>query len=276
MSADTWRDEVVRRGSLLVGMAAVLWAGGVAVAAVPDPAAPPVPVNERLSYKVSWMGIHCGRMTLTSFTEGEGAAVTYHIVMTARTSKFFDGVYRVRSRIESTFSPRAMATVRYHDLSREKKRVTDDLYEFDLEAGQVERTRNGERETFPIERDRVHDPLAFIYRLRRLVEEPGKDVNLVLATSHGALETVAHVDRRKRIKTPLGRREALLVVPQPEDGMLFSKSGRMEIWMGTDDERTPYKVVFDLSFGKLVAKLIDVERGPGLSPPEVDQLPGDE
>lgn len=276
MGGEPGRGERAGRALLRVAVAGLLWAGlgGAALAAAP--AGPPLPVNERLSYKVSWMGIHCGRMTLTSYAEGDGEDPVYHIVMTARTSKFFDGVYRVRSRIESIFSPQTMATIRYHDVSQEKKRFNDDLYEFDLAGGEVRRINNGEAETFKLEAKHVHDPLAYIYRLRRLVEQPGEDVSLVLATSQGAMETVARVSERKRIKTPLGRREALRVTPEPQDGMLFKKSGRMELWVGTDEEHTPYRVIFDLSFGKLVAKLVDVERGPDLAAPEADQLPQDD
>jgi hypothetical protein len=274
MNGESSRSGRYRRGASAVVVAGLVWMGTGSTAAA-APADPPFPVNERLSYEVSWMGVYCGRMTLASFVDGEGDDATYHIVMTARTSKPFDQVYRVRSRIESEFSGRLMSTVRYHDVSREKKRVNDDLYQIDLERAEVHRTNNGKEQTFSLADGHVYDPLAYIYRLRRLVPESGTDVSLALATADGAVETVARVEERRRIRTPLGRREAMVVIPQPRDEMLFSKSGEMEIWLGTDDEGTPYRVVFDLSFGKLVAELVEVERGPGLAPVEPDDLPGE-
>jgi hypothetical protein len=215
----------------------------------------PFPLDELLVYDVRYLGLHCGTMTLESFVEESDDGELCRIQMNARSSKFFDGIYKVRTRIDSWFSAERMASVRYHSHGQEKKRITDDLYEVDLAGREVRRTKNGESSSFPIANEHIHDPLAYIYRLRMLVGEPGDAITLALVTSKGDLETVAEVTRRKRIKTRFGRREALLVVPQPKDGMLFSKSGRMEVWYGVDDRRLPYRVVFDLSFGKLVAKL---------------------
>jgi hypothetical protein len=240
--------------------------GATASVALDDPVrtvtepAPPFPVDELLSYKVSWMGLRCGTMTLESFAEPGDDGTTYRIVMTARSSKFFDGVYRVRSRIDSWFSGADMSSIRYHYVSEEKKKSQDDLYEFDLDAGQIRRTKNGEHSEFAIEGDHVHDPLAYLYRLRLLAGESGDQMSLVLATTKGALDTTATVVERKRIKTRFGRQEALRVVPEPKDGMLFSKSGRMAVWVGADERALPYRVIFDLSFGKLVAKLIKIEQ----------------
>jgi hypothetical protein len=80
-----------------------------------------------------------------------------------------------------------------------------------------------------------------------------------MVTSDGDVDTVAVVVDRRRIKTPLGKREALIVVPRPKDDELFDKKGRLELWVGTDERRLPYRVVFDLPFGKLVAKLEKIE-----------------
>jgi hypothetical protein len=261
----TGRHRLPRGGVLGIGslLAAILWTGFVTAA--PTGAAgsldPPFPIDERLHYKVSWLGIHCGNMTLTSFAEPVEGDVHYHVVMTARTTSFFDGIYRVRARLESWFSGALMSSVRYHDVRNEKKKHDEELYEFDAESGKVIRTRRGEVETFEFDRPYVHDPLAYVYRLRALVRGPSEAVALDLASSDGAIETIAVVQQRKKIKTPLGRVEAFQVVPQPRDEMLFSKKGRMEIWMGTDERRVPYRIEFDLSFGKLTAKLVEMERG---------------
>jgi hypothetical protein len=230
---------------------------GTSPDAVTSPS-PPFPLDERLSFKVSWMGIHCGTMTLESFAEEGDNDTTFHIVMTASSSKFFDGVHRVRSRIESWFSGNRMSSVRYHYVSHEKKKNYDDLYLLDLDKGEVKRIKNGEDKSFAMDGDHVHDPLAYLYRLRVLAEEQGDNISLALVTTKGALETNARVVERRRIKTPFGKRDALRVVPEPKDSMLFSRSGKMTVWVGADDQHLPYRVVFDLSFGKLTAKLVEI------------------
>jgi hypothetical protein len=259
--------------SLLI--TAVFWVGCLTVGPIwseepnsPATSEPPFPLGERFTYNIKFMGVHCGAMTLESFTSDEGGETFYHVVMTARSSKFFDGIYRVRSRIESWFSAESMSTVRYHNISNEKKDHTDDLFELDLEAGEIVRTKNGNQETLTFEATGgVHDPLAYLYRLRTMVGEPGDEVALTLMTSNGAVETIADVVEKKRISTALGKRDAVRVVPRPKDEMLFAKKGQMSVWYGTAETGIPYRVVFDLAFGKLIARLTKIEELSPDDPP---------
>jgi len=235
----------------------------------PAPADPtPFPVGQRFVYNIKFMALHCGRMTLESFTSEEEGQRLYHVVMTARSSKFFDGIYRVRSRIESWFDPETMSTVRYHSISDEKKEHNDDLFELDLEAGEIRRTKNGEVEILSVDATQgVNDPLAYLFRLRTMAADPGDQIALTLMTSDGALETIADVEERKEISTFLGKREAVLVVPRPKDDMIFAKRGRMSLWYGTDGTGIPYRVVFDLAFGKLAARLTEIHELAPNEPP---------
>lgn len=241
--------------ALLALATSVTPAGASSPDGAPGPWPPPFPFGERLHYAVRWMGIGCGSMTLESFAEPNGADTEYVIVMHASSSSFFDAIYRVRTRIESRFSALRASSVRYHSVSDEKRRVKEELYEFDLAAGEVRRTKDGELQRFDLDFERVHDPLAYLYRLRVLASEPGDAASLVLATSKGPLPTTARVTELDEVRTAFGRHPAVKVVPEPEDGMLFRKSGQMAVWVGRDERRTPYRVEFDLSFGKLVAVL---------------------
>lgn len=234
-------------------------------------AAPPFPLGERLHYSVHWLGMTCGSMTLESYAVPAPDDTVYVIVMTAQSSKFFDGIYRVRSRIESRYSRRLDSSVRYHSVSEEKKDVKDELYEFDVEADTLVRVKNGTQQEFELGADHVHDPLAYVFKLRRVEGGVGDSTSLVLATTKGPLDTVARIERQKPIRTAFGKRQALKVVPEPKDGMLFSRSGRMELWVGTDPEQTLYRIEFDLAFGKLTAVLERrelLEKGPPREQPE--------
>lgn len=251
---------------------AILAVAAAGAAEVPAPAATvpePFPVGEQLSYAVSWMGIHCGRMDILSFAEprAEGAP-TYRIVVFARTTKFFDGINKVRTRLDSFFDPVAMTSVRYEERSLEKKRRKQETWIFDVETGSVSRTKNGEVSTIEVGAERAYDPLAFIFRLRETAGEVGDSAVLALMTSKGAVETVARTTEAREVRTKLGRCDAVAVVPEPQDRMLFSKSGAMVVWVETDPPHRPCRIEFDLSFGKLVANLAGVEalEGPELPP----------
>lgn len=219
----------------------------------------PIPIDSLMHYGVSYAGVHCGSLTLESFVEDSGDGPIYRIVMTARTSKFFDGIYKVRSRIESVYSASRMSSTRYHEHSVEKRKVKDKLYVVEFDESRVRRVEGDEEKLIPITSDQVYDPLSFLYRARLLVAEPGDEIILNMVTDHGDVATVAEAVETKTISTPFGRREALLVVPRPADEEMFSKKGTMNVWLSTDDRRIPYRIEFDLSFGRLVAKLKKVD-----------------
>ncbi len=218
------------------------------------------PINERLSYAISWSGVHCGEMQITSYIDKEAAGGPIHrIVVLTRTTKFFDGIYRLRSRLDSYFDPRRMTSIRYDENSREKKRRKSETWIVDLEAMEIVRTKNGEETRLPIDVDRANDPLAFIYRLRAMDTEIGQENVLGLMTSKGAVETVARVTGHKKIKTKMGKCDAASVVPEPRDEMMFSKSGSMVVWIDRQAPHRPCKIEFDLSFGSLTASLRNAE-----------------
>lgn len=219
------------------------------------------PVDEKLLYSISWMGVHCGHMEIGSFVEnGPDGEPMYRITVLTRTTKFFDGIHRVRSRLDSFFDPRLMSSVRYEEHSVEKKKRKDETWLVDLEAKEVVRTKNGETTSIPVEVDRAYDPLAFIFRLRTMDTEVGEEITLGLMTSKGAVETVVRATEHKRVRTKMGKCDAVAVIPEPRDEMMFSKSGSMVVWIDRSEPKRPCKIEFDLSFGKLVASL--KETGP--------------
>jgi len=259
--ADPSRRLRRRAAWLTVAALAVFAIAGIGSADEPPAAAapPPFPVDEFLSYNITYLGIHCGAMTLSSYTENQDGTPIYRIELAARTSKFFDGVYRVRVRIESAYSAERASSLSYHHHGEEKGEHKDELWQVDFAASEVHRTRSGELTTFPLSADAVVDPLSFVYRMRVLLSAAGERAALAMMTSGGAVETVAEVVETRTVKTPLGSREVLVVVPRPRQDELFSKKGRMEIWVGADERRLPFRVVFDLPFGKLVARLEEVD-----------------
>jgi len=221
------------------------------------------PMGERLSYAISWMGIHCGEMEITTFVDTSVPnAPVYRIVGLARTTRFFDGIYRLRSRMDSYFDPRRMTSIRFEQHSIEKKTRKDEVWIVDEDAKQVLWTKNGETTIVPVEIDRAYDPLAFIARLSTMKTEVGEEIVLGLMTSDGVVEIVARATRAKTIKTKMGKVDAVAVVPEPGDDVKLRKSGSMVVWIDRAEPNRPCKIEFDLAFGKLVASLRTVEAAP--------------
>ena len=221
------------------------------------------PVGEQLSYAVSWMGIHCGEVEITSSVDTEviGGPV-YHFVGLARTTRFFDGIYRLRSRVDSFFDPRRITSIRFEEHSLVKKKRKEEVWLVDHEAKEVVRTNNGEETRIPIEVEQGNDPLAFIARLRTMDKKVGQEHVLGLMTTKGVIEMVARVTRTKEIKTKMGKCDAVAVIPKPRDEKMFPKAGSMVVWIDRVEPHRPCKIEFDLSFGKLAVSLKRVGIAP--------------
>lgn len=251
------------RGWRLAAVALLLACGAAATGRAQElsglqAALPPIPVGEHLTYNVRYLGIHCGVMTLTSFRDSDVGGL-YHIVLEARTSSFFDGIYRVRVRIEALYDGQLDSSLTYRHSGQEKSETKEEIWQVDFEADEVRRTRDGKVKVIELDGDRVLDPLSFLFRLRRLLGSEGDRTTLPLMTSDGTIATAAEVVEKETVKTPFGKREVLVIVPFPDKDELFDKKGKIEMWVGADADRLPYRVIFDLPFGKLSAKLVRVD-----------------
>lgn len=214
------------------------------------------PHHERLSYSVSWAGIRCGKLQITSFREtGPGDETIERIAVLMRTSKFFDGIYRVRSRLDSFFDPDLMSSVRYEEQSQEKKKRKSEVWVVDHEAGEVVRTKNGETSRILFDGSGVLDPLKFILLLRTMGLDVGTETAFDLMTSKGSVRAVVRATKHKQMKTKAGPCDATAFVPEVRDAMMFSNSGGMVVWIDRAAPHRPCRIEFDLAFGKLVANL---------------------
>lgn len=214
-----------------------------------------VPLDEPLHYRVTWLGVHCGDMTLESAAVDDRPSYV-SLAMTVRTTELFDGIYKVRSRVESLYNVRLKSTRRYHEKSTEKERVKDDLWLVDARGRTARRTENGEVETFEIPPGGVHDPLAMLYRFRALAREPGDEASVTVMTTRGALEATAVAERWEQFETAGGEVRALKVVQAPVDDVELGRGGGITMWLSSDERRVPYRIEFDLPFAKLVAELV--------------------
>ena len=214
------------------------------------------------AYSVEYLGVTCGLMTLESRLEDYRGKPAYHVVMTARNSKFFNKIYRVDGRIDSWVDPETMTTIAYESDITEKGERKIRRYEVDRENGVVLADKHGEQGTFPYDGRPALDPLAFVYRGRVLAEPGVESFSLNALSDRGVIETVSIVGERKRFSTYDGKRELLRVQPMPADSEMFSRKGEFVYWIDPGPTRTLYRIDFKLGFGKLLAKL----KGPATGP----------
>lgn len=216
---------------------------------------PRFPTDGPWRYKVEYLGITCGHMTLESRREDYQGRPAYHVIMTARNSKFFNRIYRVDGRIESWVDAETLSSLAYISDISEKKRRKIRSYRVERERGVVVAERDGEATELAYEGGAALDPLAFVFRGRVLAGAPGSSFSLTLLTDKGALETVSKVTGERTVRTHEGKRDLIEIQPMTADGEMFSRKGEFAYWVDPGPERTLHKLDFKLGFGRLVASL---------------------
>ena len=256
-----------RRASARPAVTSAIAAATVAVyRAEPGPsgaaaALPAFPTDGPYAYKVEYLGITCGHMTLESRREDYQGRPAYHIIMTARNSKFFNKIYRVDGRIESWVDAATMTSLAYEsDLTEKNERKTR-RYLVDRDRGVVVEDRDGKVREFPFEGGAALDPMAYVYRGRVLAGHPGTTFSQSLLTDSGVVETVTQVVEFKRMSTFDGKKVLLRVQPITADGEMFSRRGEFSYWIDPGPQRTLFMLDFKLGFGRLVARLTGPAEG---------------
>jgi len=249
----SWRWAVV---AAVVLAAAVPFVGSADEGQGSEPAAvSAIPIDSRLGYKVEYLGITCGHMTLESRLEEYRGKPAYHMIMTARNSSFFNKIYKVHGRIDSWVDVETMSTLAYTSDITEKGKKKIKRYFIDREAGVVRANKHGEKKTVPYDGGPALDPLAFVFRGRALAGKTGTTFTQPILTDRGPVETISEVGELKRFSTVDGERELLPVQPMPADKVLFSLKDEVVYWIDPGPGRKLYRLEFKLGWGRLVCKL---------------------
>jgi len=215
----------------------------------------PFPLDGPNAYSVEYLGVMCGHMTLESRFEEYRGRPAYHIIVTARNSKFFNKIYRVDGRIDSWVDAETMSTLAYESNIVERGKTKIKRYHIDPEKGVVTAERRGKIKEIQYEGESALDPLAFVYRGRALANATGTEFSQRILTDHGPSETVTQVGELRQFRTCNGKRMLLRVQPLPADAEMFSRKGEFVYWIDPGPDRTLYRLDFKLGFGRLLAKL---------------------
>lgn len=252
---------------LVLTSLALLCAAGFASRAQPRPSegastVSDFPTDGPYHYKVEYLGIVCGHMTLESRLEKFQGRSAYHVTMTACNAKFFNKIYKVDGQINSWVDAESMSTLAYQSDITEKGKRSIRSYEIDHENGVVRANKDGKVKTIPFEGLAALDPLAYVYRGRALAAAPGSTFHLDLLTDRGVVATASKVGGLKKFRTPDGELELLRVQPMTADGEMFSRKGAFVYWITPAAEKTLYRLDFDLPFGRLLATYTGPAAGP--------------
>jgi hypothetical protein len=186
-------------------------------------------------------------------------------------SKLFN--LRFRQRVESIVEPKSLTVQHTKRVDEQGKRERASEAVYDSVKGEVHWTERDPRNPSRPPRTasssftgQIHDILSAIYYLRTQPLEVGKQFELTISDSGRVFQVPVRVVEKKRMKTVLGRVDAVRVDPQlfgPKQ-MLASK-GELSIWLTNDSRRIPVKARIKTEYGTFDITLRKVIQNPALA-----------
>jgi len=222
-------------------------------------------VGEKLTYKISYLGISVGKAEaeVKEIVELDGRKA-YHIEVKVRSSVVIDLVYKVRDEHHSYIDVEKFHTLKYEKIIREGHYRADEVMTYDQvnhTAHYYSRKNKSEKEML-IPKD-VQDQLSCGYYFRTLDIQPNTSVFISVNADekNWDLEVkLLDVDDMKIRK--IGKFQALETEPIIKFQGVFVKRGKIRGWISLDERRIPLKMKVKVPvLGSVVAKLTEYVPG---------------
>ncbi len=247
-------------------------AGGAATMIYPNhrPEKDPVWIGEKLVYEITYFGIAAGEFTVTvlPFKEVNHRKV-YHVKGNAVSSKLFSLFYRLNDWVETFIDYDGFFPHRFHLVLDEKIQTRDSLELYDTEKKRTffwnrwnhnTRGYTEVKDFFPME-PFSQDTFSSMYFLRT-IPLPEDSVQTFPVISEGKnWEAVVKVVRREMMDSPMGRVQAVVLLPDTKYQGVLKKQGDSFIWLTDDDRRILLRLEAKVRIGTVVANLKRYEPG---------------
>jgi len=219
--------------------------------------------REKLTYRISMLGIPVGSAEMEAKQEQGEVRITLHIQSNPAASQLYPVDDSVETRhIGGNF---ILSRIRQSEGAFRGDRGFT-LFLREKSVFWIDRLKNRSlQESLP--NSAVLDILSGLYYLRNQPLEVGKSVVLEIFDSNRYAPTTVAVLRKEHLTLP-GLREVdtLVIHPQLKTEGIFRRTGEITIWLTDDQKRVPVKVETRISLGKVTAELVSAETQSAAAP----------
>jgi hypothetical protein len=206
--------------------------------------------GEKLKYNGRWGIIPAGELTLEVLPqEILNGVESYHFVMTTKTSKVVDLVYKIRERQDS-YVDSGMTHSVFYKKKTESEHPRDENIKFDWENLKATYTNFGEtRRPINISPGTV-DPLGLFYVLRHQSLKENSEIIIPMTDGNLNIEVRAIVGKRSKVE--IGEKTYDTIEITPNMNMLDkldkdkvvkkSDNPQLKIWVTADEKKIPIKI----------------------------------
>lgn len=238
-----------------------------------EPSALPFAPGETLTYSVKWSIFPAGRVTVTLLAPSKDSGGDFEVKTTARSTGLVSALYSVKDEFHSFFNPTTLCSNGISKMINEGHRHRETHIRFDYAQKLAILDEHGPtKPQAPAKHDEkeipacVEDVVSAFYYLRSQPLEVGKDVKLAVNDGSKTSEVVVEVQGREKIQTGLGTRMAIRVEPKVF-GSLYSRKGRMLIWLSDDAQHLPLRIKMMITLGDITGTLASVTSANGDAEP---------
>jgi Protein of unknown function (DUF3108) len=218
--------------------------------------------GEELNFAISYGVITAGSVKMTvEETVHQDTIPTYKITSRAKTTSFFDRLYKVRDLIEIEFSQKNFQTFRYHKKLREGKYRQNRINLYYPQSGYAnylkkdKKAKKWSEKRYDISTP-SHDIFTTFFNVRTLEFAVGDTIKATV-TEDAKINTVNIViNKIKKIKTMFGKIDCYELEPQLRGtDSIFKQSGDIYIYLTADEAKIPVLLESEVIFGSFRATL---------------------
>jgi hypothetical protein len=202
-------------------------------------------ITERLSYTIEWRLIHAGNMVVDSGPTSDALK----LVSAGMVSALYkvDDTYRVQfdssfcassSLMNSTEGSRRRETTINFDRNRDRAFLTEkDL----IKNAIVSRTDVQIPHC-------AHEVITALKQLRRTKVDVGQSVQIPVTDGRKSAAVKVEAQERERVITPAGAFNTVRYEVNILNGVVYSRSGRVFVWLTDDERRLPVQFRLRMNF----------------------------
>jgi hypothetical protein len=213
-------------------------------------AAPPgplliAPTTERLTYSVEWRLIHAGSVT-AELKSNWGQ-------LKMESAGLVSKLYKIEDTYSTSYDDGYCATASVMD-AMEGKRHRETRVQYDRAQNHAFFTERDVLNNSVIRHADVavpycvHDVVGALLALQGKNVEPGQTLDLPVSDGQRFAQVRMDALEREEVKTPLGSFKTIRVEAALLNGVVYSRKGRLFLWVTDDARRLPVQIQLKMSF----------------------------
>ncbi len=215
--------------------------------------------SEKLTYDVEWRLIHAGTVVVQTqrnhsdmHLDSAGVVASLFKVHDVYTADYEDGFCVTAGTMDS------VENKRHHEvkITYDRTRLLASYLERDVVKNAV---LHSDEIAIP---NCVHEVIGALLKLRGMTLDPGQSTQIPMSDGRRSAAVRVEGQEREDVKTPTGPFKTIRYEAYLLNGVIYTRKGRMQIWLTDDARRLPVQVRLKMNFpvGNVTLQLQKEER----------------